>query len=285
LGLNGKFVPTFYVEEEMSKRRKNKQSTSIWLVLVVAILGAFFKGNDIHQFVSGITNQGVSQTSKSVKSVEDTQLSQQTFKSGGTAYIYVNKNKSTLNPDDWKENKIVYGNLDHLNRTTQATGYLSRTNLVKSSTRSRQTWNPTGWHQKRLTLDGRTVEIQNRGHLLAYSITGKFDQNGNFNSRELGSLDNPKNLATQTAYSNQQTMQIFEERVRDALAKNKKVIYKVSTVFKGNGLMPIGYHAEAISTDGSLNFNVFVWNVQPGVQFDYATGRSRVDRDMTVKEN
>lgn len=274
------------LEEEMSKRRrKNKQSTSIWLVLVIAILGTFFKGNDIHQFVSNLTSQGIPQTTKSVKSVEDTQLSQQTFKSGGTAYIYVNNNKSTLNPADWKKNQIIYGNLDRLNRTTQATGYLSRVNLVKSNTRTSQTWNPTGWHQKRLTINGKTTEIQNRGHLLAYSITGKFDQNGNFNAHELGSLDNSKNLATQTAYSNQQTMQIFEERVRDALAKNKKVIYRVSTVFKGNGLMPTGYHAEAISTDGSLNFNVFVWNVQPGVQFDYATGRSRVDRSMTVRAN
>jgi DNA-entry nuclease len=268
----------------MSKRRKQKP-TSLWLVLVLAVLGIFFKNGDIQQFTNQLINPNHVQTTKTVKSVADKQLSELTFKSGDTAYIYVNNNKSDLNAEDWQTNKIVYGNLDQLNRTTQATGYLSRANLVKSNTRSRQVWNPTGWHQKRLTLNGKTVEIQNRGHLLAYSITGKFDDNGNFNARKLGSLDNPKNLATQTAYSNQQTMQIFEGRVRDALAKNKKVIYKVSTIFRDQGLMPIGYHAEALSTDGTLNFNVFVWNVQPGVKFDYNTGRSQVDRSMVVKEN
>ncbi|KRN94617.1 DNA/RNA non-specific endonuclease [Pediococcus stilesii] len=271
----------------MSKRKRKKQSsnTSFWLVIILAVFAFFFKGGDIHQLANNLTNQFIPGNSKTVKSVEDNRLSQLTFKSGGTAYVFVNNNKSDLNAKDWKQNQIVYGNLDRLNRTTQATGYLSRANLVKSNTRTSQTWNPTGWHQKRLKINGKMVEIQNRGHLLAYSITGKFDNNGRYNPRKLGSLDNPKNLATQTAFSNQQTMQIFEERVRNALAKNKKVIYKVSTVFKGNGLMPIGYHAEALSTDGTLNFNVFVWNVQPGVQFDYNTGRSRVDRSMTVRSN
>ncbi|MEE6658140.1 DNA/RNA non-specific endonuclease [Pediococcus acidilactici] len=269
----------------MSKRKKRRSSNNWWLILIVAILGMFLKGNDVHQVTNNLLNQVMPQNTQTTKSVTDSQLSQLTFKSGDPAYIYVNHNRSTLNPKDWKTNRIDYGNLDRLNRTTQATGYLSRANLVKSSTRTSQTWNPTGWHQKRVRINGRSFEIQNRGHLLAYSVTGKFDQNGNFNPRKLGSLDNPKNLATQTAFSNQQTMQIFEEGVRDALAKNKRVIYRVSTVFKGNDLMPIGYHSEAISTDGSLNFNVFIWNVQPGVRFDYTTGRSRIDRSMTVSQN
>lgn len=252
--------------------------------MIVAIFAFIFKGGDIQQVTTNLFNQVVPDTNKTVKSVEDKQLANMTFKSGGTAYIFVNDNKSDLKASDWKQNRIVYGNLDGLNRTTQATGYLSRTNLVKSSTRTSQRWNPTGWHQKRITIDGKAIEIQNRGHLLAYSVTGKFDNDGNFNSRKLGSLDNPKNLATQTAYSNQKTMQIFEEKVRDALAKNKKVIYKVSTVFHENDLMPTGYHVEALSTDGALNFNVFVWNVQPGVKFDYTTGRSQIDRSMTVAD-
>lgn len=91
----------------MSKRRrKNKQSTSIWLVLVIAILGTFFKGNDIHQFVSNLTSQGIPQTTKSVKSVEDTQLAQQTFKSGGTAYITLTIIKVPLIPQIGRKTKL-----------------------------------------------------------------------------------------------------------------------------------------------------------------------------------
>ena len=111
-----------------------------------------------------------------------------------------------------------------------------------------------------------------------------FDQNGSFQAGQPGSLDNPLNLATQSAYSNQQTMQIFEEKVRTALEANKKVIYKVTTVFRGNELMPRGYWVQAISTDGTLNFNDYVWNVEPGVAFDYMTGRSHLDASMQVKD-
>ncbi|WP_459783073.1 hypothetical protein [Pediococcus ethanolidurans] len=49
--------------------------------------------------------------------------------------------------------------------------------------------------------------------------------------------------------------------------------------------MPIGYHLQALSTDKSLDFNVFVWNVEPGIKFDYATGRSRIDRSMKVSDS
>ena len=151
----------------MSKRKKRRSSNNWWLILIVAILGMFLKGNDVHQVTNNLLNQVMPQNNQTTKSVTDSQLSQLTFKSGDPAYIYVNHNRSTLNPKDWKTNRIDYGNLDRLNRTTQATGYLSRANLVKSSTRTSQTWNPTGWHQKRVRINGRSVEIQNRGHLLA----------------------------------------------------------------------------------------------------------------------
>jgi len=95
-------------------------------------------------------------------------------------------------------------------------------------------------------------------------------------------LDNPKNLATQTAYSNQKTMQIYEDQVRTAMEQGKKVIYRVTTVFRGNELMPRGYWSQAISTDGSVNFNVYIWNVEPGVSFDYATGRGKADSSLQV---
>lgn len=268
----------------MKKRRYSKQSA--WLfVLLATFLFLSRNTGTIQQLFKGNIGSVIQSARTVKKSVSDDKLAELTFKSGESAYINVNNGKSDLDPNQWKQNKINYGQLDSLNRTTQNIAFLERRNLVKSNTRTRQVWDPTGWHQKRLSIDGRQIEILNRGHLLAYSVTGKFDKDGNFNQNDLGSLDNPKNLATQTEFSNQRTMQIFEERVRNALAQNKKVIYKVSTVFKGDDLMPIGYHSQAISTDGSLNFNVFIWNVEPGVQFDYKTGRSTVDRNMRVAEN
>jgi len=209
-------------------------------------------------------------------------LAKQTYQSGGAAAIKVNSGKSTLKSSLWKKSKIDYGNLDSLNRTTTDTAYLSKANLGRSAGRAAQNWSPTGWHNQPITVNGKRVYPQNRGHLIAYTISFNLTQDGQYRSGEDGSLDNPKNLATQTAYSNQRTMQIYEDQVRTALEQGKKVIYRVTTVFRGNELMPRGYWSQAVSTDGSVNFNVYIWNVEPGVSFDYATGRGKADSNMQV---
>lgn len=267
-------------------KRKSTSWLAAILVVVATILGV--NRQQIGQYIDQVNNQSVTvqqNANDGKQNVNDKSLSNLTFKNGFAAYINVNNGRSTLGASEWKSNKIDYGDLDHLNRTTMVTGYLERRNLVRSSTRTSQNWQPTGWHQKAVTINGRRIEILNRGHLLAYSITGKFNKDGQYVAGDLGSLDNPKNLATQTEFSNQKTMPIFEEKVRDALEANKKVIYQVSTVFKGSDLMPIGYHLQALSTDKSLNFNVFVWNVEPGVKFNYATGRSQIDRSLKIAES
>lgn len=48
--------------------------------------------------------------------------------------------------------------------------------------------------------------------------------------------------------------------------------------------MARGVNLQAVSTDGSLDFNVYLYNVQPGYQFNYNNGRAKVDRQMQVKE-
>ncbi|WP_048000487.1 DNA/RNA non-specific endonuclease [Lactiplantibacillus herbarum] len=210
------------------------------------------------------------------------QLSKMTYQSGSAAAIKVNSGKSTLAASQWKNSKIDYGNLDQLNRTTTDTAYLSKDNLGKSAGRTAQNWSPTGWHNQPVTVNGKRVYPQNRGHLIAYTLSFNLTNTGQYRSGEDGSLDNPKNLATQTAYSNQKTMQIYEDQVRTAMEQGKKVIYRVTTVFRGNELMPRGYWSQAISTDGSVNFNVYIWNVEPGVSFDYATGRGKADSSLQV---
>ena len=138
---------------------------------------------------------------------------------------------------------------------------MSDKNLGRSESRSEQTWQPTGWHNQPVNINGRRIFPQNRGHLIAYTITFNFDQDGHYSPGQLGSLNNPKNLATQTEFSNQKTMQIFEEKIRNALAQHKQIIYQVTPVSQGNELMPRGYWSQAISIGGNLNFNVYIWNI------------------------
>ena len=153
--------------------------------------------------------------------------------------------------------------------------------VVSDENRVRQFVEPTAWHQK--FMDGQP--IINRGHLIAYSISGGISSSGRYNPTDTsGDQNNPKNLFTQTSFSNQQVQTIFESKVRESLRRGNKVIFFAKPIFRGNELMARGIHLEAISTNKSLNFNVYLFNVQPNIQFDYSTGRSHIDRNMKVPE-
>ena len=232
-------------------------------------------GKQDHKEVSKTNNSSTAPYSQD----QYDQLANLDFQSGGNAILNVNNGQSMLNIDNWKENKVIYGELDPLNRTTFVTAYLDKKNLGRSEGRERQVWKPTGWHQKK--VDGK--EIYNRGHLLAYTSSFNFDMDGNYKEGEIGSQDNPKNLATQTAFSNQKVQTYYEKLVRDAQKiKGNKVIYQIVTVFRGKELMPRGYWLQAIDSAGTLNFNVYEYNVQPNVVFNYEDGTSKIERTMKV---
>lgn len=183
----------------------------------------------------------------------------------GQIDVPVNNNQSTLNWD-WETNKIVYSPLDNLNRAGKAVAYLSKVNYGKSEGREGQQWKPTGWNNQKRNQD--------RGHLIAYTLSFNFDNDGNFQQGELGSIDNPKNLFTQTSQSNRGAMQNYEEIVREAIKQDKKVIYEVTPIFKNDELMARGVHLQAISEDKSVNFNTYIFNIDDDYNFDYTTGRS-----------
>lgn len=282
------------------KQRKQKQVKHLIQYLIPLVLLGFGIENrhtltdlvvqNQETLFTGITekqsqyNNDVSETNKIVPGYDQhqyNQLANLDFQSGGKAVIEVNNGQSSLDIATWKENKVIYGDLDSLNRTTFVTAYLDRKNLGRSEGRERQVWQPTGWHQKQIYGD----PIVNRGHLLAYTSSFNFDIDGKFKIGENGSQDNPKNLATQTAFSNQKVQTHYEKLVRDAQKlKGNKVIYQIVTVFRGKELMPRGYWLQAIDSAGTLNFNVYEYNVQPNVVFNYKEGTRKIDRTMKVRE-
>jgi DNA-entry nuclease len=123
---------------------------------------------------------------------------------------------------------------------------------------------PTGWHTVKYSglIDGNY--LYNRCHLIAYELSGE-------NANE-------KNLITGTRYMNVQGMLPFENEVAAYVKKTKNhVMYRVTPVFEGDNLVASGVTMEAYSVEDSgrgISFYVYVYNVQPGIEIDYATGKS-----------
>lgn len=280
----------------MAKRKKyrKKQTNTVanWIIaLVIIIWGGWFKLNSSNQ----VANQNQDNSQQVVKnattadtnygglsSADYQKLANLDFKSGDKAYVYVNNNKSTLIKNAWKVNKVIYSNLDNLNRTSHSnTAFLEPRNVANDSLRVRQFINPTAWHSNR----ENGTQIYNRGHLIAYSVSAGIDQDGNYNpDNQSGDQNNPKNLFTQTAFSNQKIQTIFEGKVRNALKQGNKVIFQATPIFRGNELMARGINLQAISLNNNLDFNVYIYNVQPDYVFDYNNGRAKIDRNMVVNQ-
>ena len=276
----------------MAKRRRyrKKQTNTVanWIIaLVIIIWGGWFKLNSSNQ----VANQNQDNSQQVVKnattadtnygglsSTDYQKLANLDFKSGDKAYVYVNNNKSTLIKNAWKVNKVIYSNLDNLNRTSHSnTAFLEPRNVANDSLRVRQFINPTAWHSNR----ENGTQIYNRGHLIAYSVSAGIDQDGNYNpNNQSGDQNNPKNLFTQTAFSNQKIQTIFEGKVRNALKQGNKVIFQATPIFRGNELMARGINLQAISLNNNLDFNVYIYNVQPDYVLEYNNGKAKIYSNM-----
>lgn len=202
------------------------------------------------------------------------------YQPGQSPVFQVNGGRSTLNPKSWQRSHVDFQQLDSLGRTAGAnTAFLNWKNHANTALRNQQTIAPSGWHDNRNQL-----LIYNRGHLIAYSLTRGIDQQtGRFSAQGAnGDQNNPRNLFTETNFTNQAIQTIYEGRVRRAIEAHQRVIYQATPVFRGKELMPRGINLQAISTDGRLNFNVYLANVEPGIRFDYQTGDSVADPAMRI---
>ena len=93
-----------------------------------------------------------------------------------------------------------------------------------------------------------------------------------------GENANVNNLITGTRYLNVVGMLPFENEVADYVEEtNNHVMYRVTPIYVGNELVARGVLMEAYSVEDNgagVCFNVYVYNVQPGIGIDYSTGNS-----------
>ena len=134
---------------------------------------------------------------------------------------------------------------------------------------------PSGWHTVRYDdlVDGKY--LYNRCHLIGFQLSGE-----NANER---------NLITGTRYMNVEGMLPFEDMVADYVQDtNNHVLYRVTPIFEGKNLVASGVQMEAQSVEDhgkGIEFNVFVYNIQPGITIDYATGNSHLEKDSGNETN
>ena len=266
---------------------KKRVRKSVGLVVGVLLTAGMFVGCDMLDAIDYIANMdvfyGTTQNSGSVAGGGSSVITRlptgqhaevmaylATHYHEGNDYMYVAY--FTVCITGWTREHMYIGGHDELGRTLPIRAYLSERNMGRSVDRGRQRHNPTGWVQNQWELDGSQIWVKNRGHLIAYTFTFNFNDYGYFVYGYGGCEDNPVNLFTQTQHSNQRVMTRFENYIRNALRDGSNVVFKASPVFRGDELMARGIWLQALSDCGDVELSVYVFNRQPGVAFDHATG-------------
>lgn len=182
----------------------------------------------------------------------------------GEPFISIDNNIPNFTSDDMSTEAFeYYGDLDNLGRCTKAFANVCMETMPTEKRGNIGQVKPTGWQTVKYDCVNCKY-LYNRCHLIGYQLSAE-------NANE-------KNLVTGTRYLNVDGMLPFENMVADYVKETgNHVLYRVTPVFKGDELVCRGVQMEAKSVedngDGVL-YNVFVYNNQPGIEIDYATGKS-----------
>lgn len=192
----------------------------------------------------------------------------------GKPYAVINDNSPFFTEEEiakattsWEE----YGDMDKLGRCSMCWASVGKDIMPTGERGSIGSIKPTGWHTVKYDfVNGKY--LYNRSHLIGWQLTGE-------NANE-------KNLVTGTRSFNVDGMLPFENMVADYVREDdERVLYRVTPMFDGDDLVCRGVLMEAISVEDngdSVLFNVFVYNVQPGIKINYATGESSLDDKQTA---
>lgn len=183
----------------------------------------------------------------------------------GEAYTEINGNVPWFSEEDMTDVSFeYYSDLDALERCGACMASVGQDIMPTVERGDIGDVRPTGWHTVKYEgiVDGNY--LYNRCHLLGFQLTGE--------------NANRKNLITGTRYMNVEGMLPFENMVADYVKETgNHVMYRVTPLFEGDNLVADGVlmEAKSVEDDGEdILFNVFCYNVQPGISIDYATGES-----------
>lgn len=182
----------------------------------------------------------------------------------GNDYIVLNNNIPNFSDSDLTTTSFEeYSPLDSLGRCGVAYANIGTDLMPTEERESISSVKPSGWQSIKYDIvEGKY--LYNRSHLIGFQLTAE--------------NANKSNLITGTRYFNANLMLPYENMVADYIKEtNNHVLYRVTPVFERNNLVATGVQMEAKSVEDNgegIEFNVFVYNVQPGITIDYATGAS-----------
>lgn len=156
-----------------------------------------------------------------------------------------------------------YAELDELGRCQTAVACIGVDLMPTEERGSISRVKPSGWDSVKYDcVDGKY--LYNRCHLIGYQLSGE--------------NANPNNLITGTRYLNVEGMLPFENEVAEYVKETENhVMYRVTPDFQGDNLVANGVQMEALSVEDNgegISFNIYAYNIQPGIVIDYATGKS-----------
>lgn len=187
------------------------------------------------------------------------------------SYVVINNNEPYFDSEDMVPTAFeFYSELDYLGRCGYAMACIGIELMPTEERESISSVKPSGWVQAQYDFV-EAKNLYNRCHLIGFQLTGE-----NANER---------NLITGTRYLNTKGMLAYENMVADYIKETgNHVLYRVTPIYEGDNLVPSGVQMEGWSVEDygeGICFHTYLYNVQPGVIIDYATGESWLDPNYT----
>lgn len=239
----------------MSKKKKKRltnQNKIMIFVIVILFVGTFFE-SEIRSWIE-------QNSYKESYALENIPVYT------GDPFVYLNNNEPNFSEDDLTtESFEKYSELDFLGRCGVAYANIGVDIMPNAERSSIGQVKPSGWKMEKYDIVPGKY-LYNRCHLIGYQLSGE-------NANE-------KNLITCTRYMNTTGMLDFENEVADYVKKTKNhVLYRVTPIFEGTNLLASGVQIEALSVEDKgkgIKFNVFIYNVQDGIEINYGDGSSKL---------
>ena len=238
------------------KRRKNKrkQNDLVAIIIVILLLIYNFYYKEINELVKSYAYNVPSYNIESIPKYDK------------DAYVYIDDNIPSFTESDLSiESFEKYSSKDLLDRCGVAYANIGIDLMPTKERESIGMVKPSGWHTVKYDfVDGKY--LYNRCHLIGYQLTGE-------NANE-------KNLITCTRNMNAKVMLEWENKVANYIKKTgNHVLYRVTPIFKSNNMLATGVEMEAMSVEDNgrgIKFNVFIYNVEDGVEINYLDGTSKL---------